>query len=133
MDSYLMQSRLYMPVVTGTPAVRPASPQKEQAPQSQESFKKILDEQVAKTSNLSFSKHAAARVQERSITLSQDSLARLDEVVRIAREKGMDDTLIIVDSTAFIVSVNNGTVITTLGGNDLRGSAITNINGTVIV
>ena len=58
MDSYLMQSRLYMPVVTGTPAVRPASPQKEQAPQSQESFKKILDEQVAKTSNLSFSKHA---------------------------------------------------------------------------
>lgn len=49
MDSYLMQSRLYMPVVTGTPAVRPASPQKEQAPQSQESFKKILDEQVAKT------------------------------------------------------------------------------------
>lgn len=87
MDSYLMQSRLYMPVVTGTPAVRPASPQKEQAPQSQESFKKILDEQVAKTSNLSFSKHAAARVQERSITLSQDSLARLDEGVRIAREK----------------------------------------------
>ena len=127
MDSYLMQSRLYMPVVTGTPAVRPASPQKEQAPQSQESFKKILDEQVAKT------KHAAARVQERSITLSQDSLARLDEGVRIAREKGMDDTLIIVDSTAFIVSVKNGTVITTLGGNDLRGSAITNINGTVIV
>ena len=45
----------------------------------------------------------------------------------------MDDTLIIVDSTAFIVSVKNGTVITTLGGNDLRGSAITNINGTVIV
>ena len=82
---------------------------------------------------MSFSKHAAARVQERSITLSQDSLARLDEGVRIAREKGMDDTLIIVDSTAFIVSVKNGTVITTLGGNDLRGSAITNINGTVIV
>ena len=44
----------------------------------------------------------------------------------------MDDTLILVDSTAFIVSVKNGTVITTLGG-DLRGSAITNINGTVIV
>ena len=71
-------------------------------------------------------------MQQRSIELTENSLERLYEGVRIAREKGMDDTLILVDSTAIIVSVKNGTVITTLGG-DLRGSEITNINGTVIV
>ena len=105
MDQLLIQRRLNIPVVTGTPAASPVAPQQEQA---------------------------QASLQQRSIELTENSLERLYEGVRIAREKGMDDTLILVDSTAFIVSVKNGTVITTLGG-DLRGSAITNINGTVIV
>ena len=129
MDQLLIQRRLNIPVVTGTPAASPVAPQQEQA---QASFREVLDEQLAKAGGLAFSKHAAARVQQRSIELTENSLERLYEGVRIAREKGMDDTLILVDSTAFIVSVKNGTVITTLGG-DLRGSAITNINGPVIV
>ncbi|MCI8649728.1 MAG: flagellar protein [Anaerotruncus sp.] len=130
MDNLLLQSRLNLPIVTGNPtAAQPNS-----APKTgKATFRQVLDEQVAKTGTLSFSGHAAARVQERGIDLNSSSLERLSEGVRIAREKGLDNTLILVDSTAFIVSVKNSKVITTLGGAELKGNAITNINGTVIV
>lgn len=132
MDDLLIRSRLSMPVVTGAPSItRPSAPDAGQQPAVP--FRQVLEQQLAQNSGLVFSKHAVNRVEERNIALDESSLQRLNEGVRIAKEKGLDDTLIIVDRTAFIVSVRNGTVITTLGGNDLKGNAITNIEGTVII
>jgi uncharacterized protein len=51
----------------------------------------------------------------------------------VAREKGLDDTLILVDQSAYIVSVKNNTVITTVSNDELVGNCFTNIEGTVIV
>ena len=133
MDSYLIRNRLNMPIVTGTPALQETSKKQRMQEEGKASFQDVLTEQLTQNSRLTFSKHAVSRVQERSIELTESSIARLNEGVRIAQEKGLDDTLIIVDKTAFIVSIKNNTVITTLGGNDLKGNAITNINGTVIV
>lgn len=133
MDSYLIRNRLNMPIVTGTPALQETSRKGQTQEEGKTSFRDVLTEQLAKNSSLAFSKHAVSRVQERSIELTESSIARLNEGARIAQEKGLDDTLIIVDKTAFIVSIKNNTVITTLGGSDLKGNAITNINGTVIV
>lgn len=133
MDSYLIRNRLNMPIVTGSPTLQGTSKkQQTQLEEGKTSFQDVLTEQI-KNSQLAFSKHAVSRVQDRSIELTESSIARLNEGVRIAQEKGLDDTLIIVDKTAFIVSIKNKTVITTLGGSDLKGNAITNINGTVIV
>jgi flagellar operon protein len=70
-------------------------------------------------------------LEQRNIRLSENSLERLNEGVRIAREKGMNDTLIIVDDSAFVVNAGSSRVITSLS--ELRGRAITNIDGTVIV
>lgn len=132
MDDLLIRSRLSMPVVTGTPSVsRPSPPGSGQQPAVP--FRRVLEQQLSQQGGVSFSKHAVSRVEERNIELNENSLYRLNEGVRIAKEKGLDDTLIIVDRTAFIVSVKSGTVITTLGGNDLKGNAITNIEGTVII
>jgi flagellar operon protein len=72
-------------------------------------------------------------VAERDVDLSNDSISRLDEGVRIAQSKGLNDTLIIVDKTAFIVNVKNNTVVTTVSGDNLRGNVFTNIDGTVII
>ena len=48
-------------------------------------------------------------------------------------EKGCDESLILVDSTAFIVSVKNNTVITTISADDLKENVFTNIDSAVIV
>ena len=99
------------------------------------SFKDILREQLGTStvSDINFSRHAINRVVERSIDLSDENLLRLSEGVRLAEEKGLDDTLILMDSAAFIVSVKNNTVITTVSADELRGNVFTNIEGTVII
>ena len=53
--------------------------------------------------------------------------------MRIAQQKGLDDTLILIDKTAFVVSAQNNKVITTVSENEIKGNVFTNIDGTVIV
>ena len=121
----------YSPVVTGTPQIsgssRPAAQENGGAP----SFQEILEKRLQ--SEVTFSKHAQSRVEQRKMQLTPSNLQRLQEGVRRAREKGLDDTLILVDSAAFLVSARNSRVITALGGDDLKGNIFTNIDGTVII
>lgn len=123
----------YTPIVTGTPQLGgssgPAVRQQENA--GTPSFQEILKQHLQ--SEVTFSKHAQARVEQRGMQLTPGSLQRLQEGVRIAQEKGLDDTLILVDSAAFLVSARNSRVITALGGDDLKGNIFTNIDGTVII
>lgn len=133
-----MSSNLYLnrfaPITTGTPqVVSQTEKQKKGIDSSTASFQSVLQEQLGKESNLTFSKHAAARAEERNIDLSENNLARLQQGVRLAESKGLNDTLILVDKTAFIVSIKNSKVITTVGQDDLTGNVFTNIDGTVIV
>lgn len=127
----LYLNRISVPIVTGTP-----QPQKTPQPAGKESgtqsFQALLQAQLAQ-GGVEFSKHAVSRVMERNIELSGGNLERLNEGVKIAREKGLDDALILVDNTAFIVSAKNSKVITTVEGSDLRGNCFTNIDGTVII
>ena len=83
---------------------------------------------------MSFSKHALERISERNIDLDSDNtLERLNKAVELADEKGCSDALVMIDSTAFIVSVKNNKVITTLSADDMQGSIFTNIDSTVIM
>lgn len=96
------------------------------------SFENMLKQQLS-VSGLNFSKHAVNRVVERDINISDDNMERLNAGVQIAKEKGLDDTLILIDKSAYIVSVKNNMVITTVDNQDLIGNCFTNIDGTVIV
>ena len=135
MDDLLIQRRLSMPVATGgagvlQPAAAQGAAQPEQAVGAL-SFQQVFEQLQSESSTLTFSKHAAQRVEQREIELSAERLERLNEGVRIAREKGLNDTLIIVDDSAFVVNTGASKVITGLQG--LIGRVITNIDGTVIV
>lgn len=121
--------RISSPIITGIPQTGTA---KLTESLGTSSFDDILKEQL-ETSGLNFSKHAVNRVVERNIDVSDDNMERLNAGVKIAREKGLDDTLILVDNSAFVVSVKNNTVITTVANDDLVGNCFTNIDGTVIV
>lgn len=81
---------------------------------------------------LKFSKHAAKRLDDRQISLSEDQNKRLSEGVAKAGEKGVQDSLVMVDSLAFIVNVPTQTVITAMDEQETADHIFTNIDGTVI-
>jgi len=82
--------------------------------------------------SLQFSRHALARVQRRGIELDQATLGRLSQGVARAASKGSRDSLVLVDGTAFVVSVSNRTVITAVGSEHMKDNVFTNIDSAVI-
>ena len=81
---------------------------------------------------LQFSRHALARVQRRGIELDSATLGRLSDGVGRAASKGSRDSLVLVDGTAFVVSVSNRTVITAVGSEHMKDNVFTNIDSAVI-
>lgn len=98
-------------------------------------FAKTLQEQLEKkTSSVEFSKHALDRINQRSIDMdSGNKLERLNKAVELAQDKGANETLVLIDQTAFVVNVKNNKVITTMSEQDMVGNVFTNIDSTVIM
>lgn len=125
--------RSQISVTTGNTSVQPGQRIAREAEQSG-SFAQALQEKLAEKHGVEFSKHALQRVEERSIDLSEnDTLDRLNRGVELAAGKGSSETLVLVGRNAFVVSVKNNKVITTLSDNELQGNVFTNIDSTVIV
>lgn len=83
--------------------------------------------------DLKFSKHAMGRLADRNIQLNDNQLERLASGTRKAEQKGIRDSLVIVDSLAFIVNVPNQTVVTAMDSTQTDENIFTNINGAVIM
>ncbi|MCL6559395.1 MAG: flagellar biosynthesis protein [Firmicutes bacterium] len=94
-------------------------------------FDKILQEKIGQNTGLKFSKHAEMRLQTRNIHLSKEQKEKINLAVSRAEEKGVRDSLVIMDNLAFVVNVKNRTVITAVGSNDLKENVFTNIDGAV--
>ena len=99
------------------------------------SFEEILKrkQDVAESQELKFSKHARGRLNDRNINLSQEQNERLENGVLKASEKGIHESLVILDSLAFIVNVPNRTVVTAIDQKESNDNIFTNIDGAVIV
>ncbi len=96
-------------------------------------FDEILKSKQAdnETGELKFSRHANERLASRNIDLTDDQLERLEIGTKRAGEKGINESLVMVDNLAFIVNVKNNTVITAV--NDGEDKIFTNIDGAVIM
>lgn len=126
----------FSPIVTGTPgAGQGLYPPSISTPKNEPSvsFADVLRNTIEKNSEVNFSNHAIKRAVDHNMDITDDELNRLNEGVRLASEKNLDDTLILVGEKAFVVSVKNNTVITTVNNNSIQGNVFTNINGAVIV
>ncbi len=83
--------------------------------------------------SLKFSKHASSRLQDRNIELSESQIDRLNAGMQKAGEKGINESLVLMDQMAFIVNVKNNTVITALNDQEMKDNVFTNIDGAIIV
>jgi len=129
-DIRIRQNTYIKPVTTGTPsAPKTAGQQQEQG----SSFSEILAERIRANTGINFTKHAIERVTQRNVDIDSARMERLNEGVRLASQKGLGETLILIDQTAFIVNAKSNTVITTVSGNDLKGNVFSNIDGAVII
>lgn len=99
------------------------------------SFEELLKQkqEVAESPELKFSKHAVSRLLDRNINLSESQSERLESGVLKASEKGIRESLVIVDSLAFIVNVPNKTVVTAMDQTEASDNIYTNIDGAVIM
>lgn len=98
------------------------------------SFQDVLQRRaLTDAGSLKFSKHAVGRLADRNIELSDSQLQRLESGTRKAEQKGIRDSLVIVDSLAFIVNIPNQTVVTAMDSTETDENIFTNINGAVII
>lgn len=96
------------------------------------SFEDILKQKALAKEDIRFSKHASERLQSRNINLTDNQMDRLNQGVNQARDKSINESLVMLDDLAFIVNVKNNTVVTALEKNQ-DGNVFTNIDGAVIV
>ena len=100
---------------------------------SEVSFEDILREKKLDGEELKFSKHASQRLADRNIDLSESQLERLERGAKISGEKGIKDSLVLMDDYAFIVNTQKNTVITAMEQGREGENIFTNIDGAVLV
>ena len=107
-------------------------------PTGENSFASVLNKIQEGADNINsegavkFSKHAMNRLSMRNIELTQDQMQRLSHGREEAMEKGIKDSLILVDQLAFIVNVPSSTVVTAMDQTENKSNVFTNIDGAVI-
>ncbi len=94
-------------------------------------FKQILDKEISP--ELKFSKHAQQRLKSRNIELDEQDIQKLQNAVGKARAKGAQDSLILIDKLALVVSIRNNTVITAVDEDNIQDNVFTNIDSAVII
>lgn len=98
------------------------------------SFQEILSQKTNQTdTELKFSKHAANRLVDRNIRLTDEQMERLSDGTQKALAKGIKESLVIVDQLAFIVNIPNNTVVTAMDQSEATTNIFTNIDGAVIM
>ena len=128
-----IQNNGYLSIAQVTDRYLNQTPNVENAESSNLSFQEILRQKAGQSGTLKFSKHAMGRLADRNIELSDNQLQRLEDGTKKAEQKGIRDSLVIVDQLAFIVNVPNQTVVTAMDSTETDDNIFTNINGAVIM
>ncbi len=119
-------------VVLPVPAVERPQVENLKRTGSGQEFKEILHKKL-EPDRLKFSSHCLKRLEQNRIQLSLNQVNRLNSAVEKAGLKGARDSCIIMDDMAFIVSVNNRTVITVVDGQRMKENVFTNIDSAVVL
>ena len=97
------------------------------------SFRKVLADKLKEKSGVEFSKHAQQRILSRNIEITEKSLKQLQQGVKKLDDKGAKDSLVMVDQVAYVVSVENKTVVTAIDNENVKENVFTNIDSAVFM
>ncbi len=106
----------------------PARPQAAATP----SFGSVLEQTLGRDS-LKFSAHAQERLQASQTQLTTGDIARINDAVTRAAQKGARESLVLLPNLALVVSVRNRTVITAVDGQRMKENIFTNIDSAVVL
>ncbi|GEN54141.1 TIGR02530 family flagellar biosynthesis protein [Halobacillus faecis] len=93
------------------------------------SFQQFLQE----AKEIKVSKHAMERMRDRKIEISEQTWSQIGERMTEASKKGVDQSLVVLNDAALVVSSKNRTVVTAMDRNEAQSQIFTNINGTMFV
>ncbi|KIO61839.1 hypothetical protein B4064_0779 [Caldibacillus thermoamylovorans] len=96
-------------------------------------FADHLQAAIKNDTNLTISKHAKTRIEQRNIEISSEDWKKISEKVTEAKQMGVNESLVLLDHAALIVSAKNQTVITAMDRSETDSQIFTNINGTIII
>jgi flagellar operon protein len=92
----------------------------------------VFADMLSKAGEVKFSNHAQKRLESRSVEMNQENMARLSSAVDKAKAHGGKESLILMDDLAFIVNVQQRTVVTTVDVNQRSQGVFTKIDSVVI-
>ena len=92
-----------------------------------------LNQTDAKSQDVTFSKHARSRAEERGIEITQSLIDQLKGGMIRAQAKGATNILAMDAEKAFIINVPNAKVITAITQEEMGESVFTNIDGAVFL
>lgn len=108
----------------------------EAAPGFAESLEALLPPRSpapAPSSGVTFSRHAAARIESRGMSLDEADLEDLAGAIDRLGKRGARESLVLMGDHAFIVGVPDRKVVTVLTRNEAAGNIFTNIDSTAVI
>lgn len=113
------------------PPVLPGAPGAPPSPRGP-AFADLL-ERAAAPPSLTVSAHAAQRLDERAIELTDSDRRRIGAALDTLSAKGSRDAVLFGSDAAFVVNVPNRTIVTALAPDEMRDRAVTQIDSALIL
>jgi len=92
-------------------------------------------EQAFREAELTLSKHAAARVEERQVEIRPNERPLVARAVSLARSKGVKQLAVVLPDSVMVIAPASGTVVTAIGRQEAEQSLrlLTSIDAVVLV
>jgi flagellar operon protein len=97
------------------------------------SFAEHLNSAIHSSTEIQISKHAKVRMEQRGISIPPQVWEKIGEKMSEAKSKGVQESLVLLNDAALIVSAKNRTVITAMDRQEATSQIFTNINGTILI
>ena len=104
--------------------------------QNPDEFKNLLQDQIGEVKRehgLKLSVHAAKRLQERNLEMDSDEFFKLRDAMDKLKTKGGKDSLVITPNAAYILDVENNTIVTAIDKDNMAENVFTKIDSTLMI
>lgn len=115
------------------PVKRPNSPIPAKNQQPSSNFQEVFQKTIDNSQPVKFSNHAVKRLEERGIKITESEMSKLGNAIEKAAAKGSREALVLMNQVAYVVSVNNKTVVTAMDEKSTKENVFTNIDSAIIL